>query len=79
MPPLGIPVSMPPVLVVVAIAFVPPDALVPPTVRPVIGLVARTAMTIGIYGAVLLVSGFFHAGEFRVLKSYLGRAKRRKA
>src|ERR1700690_467046 len=30
-PPLGIPASMPPVLLIVAIGFVPPDALTPPT------------------------------------------------
>ena len=60
-------------------AYVVTGALVPLTLKPLLGLVVKGGLTVAVYAGVLLVTGFFHAGEFRVLNDMRRRGFLRKA
>lgn len=48
-------------------AYLLPSAIVPAGMRPLVGFFIRGTLATATYVAALFVSGFFHAGEFKVL------------
>jgi O-antigen/teichoic acid export membrane protein len=53
--------------------------LLPSSMPPVIGILARGSATVGVYAAALFLTGFFHAGEIKALKDIRRRAVKRQA
>lgn len=51
---------------------------VPLATHPVAGIAVSGALMVGVYGLVLYLSGFFHAGEMRMLREVRARALKRK-
>jgi O-antigen/teichoic acid export membrane protein len=58
-------------------AYVVPTMLVP-QMRPLVGLLVRGTLATVVYLVTLVVTGFFHAGEFKVLNDAWRRVQRRK-
>ena len=59
-------------------AFLAGRLLVPQLDHPLIGLLVRGVVVVATYAAILLVSGFFVAGELRELKGLGARLRRRR-
>ena len=55
--------------------------IVPESMPAIAGLLLRGVLTVGIYGSVLFLTGFFHSGELRMMKAAVhqlrGRPRRR--
>lgn len=57
------------------VAYAAAAALVPATMPAAVGLLLHGAIVVGVYPAVLAVTGFFRAGELRLVRELFDRAR----